>query len=118
MVNFPEYYINFYKDTAGRDRIMEFLDSLQEKPRSKVVRAMILLKKDPWPPYPHSSHIKNRDFRELRVLHGGNYYRCFYRVYNKIVFVAHAIVKKSNKIDKNDIEIAHRRFIEYKKKIK
>lgn len=85
--------------------IDDFIVSLEEATQSKVFRYLDLLEKLGYglrPPY--SKQIMSNLF-ELRI-RGVQEVRILYTFYNDVAVLLHGFVKKSEKIPKNDIELA------------
>ncbi len=63
-----------------------------------------------------ASHVKelSREIWELRPEYDGIEYRFYFGIAGTVVVYVHAIVKKQQKAIRNDIEIAERRFDEWK----
>jgi phage-related protein len=62
---------------------------------------------------PYSRKINNR-LRELRILHGSDYYRILYcAVPDRQFLLLHGVKKKTNKLSPQDIKVAENRLERY-----
>lgn len=63
-----------------------------------------------------SSHLKKieSEIWELRPEYGGTEYRLFFGIHGDSFVFTHAIVKKRQKTARSDVELAQRRFDEWK----
>lgn len=109
------YEINFFTLKNGNVPIEEFLDSLNEKMLTKVVRSIQLLSeygKDL--SMPHSAYVKDGIF-ELRVKLASNIVRLFYFFdKGKIIILTNGYYKKQQKVSKKDLNLAIKYMSEYK----
>jgi phage-related protein len=64
---------------------------------------------------PHSKHVVGNIF-ELRI-RGIQEVRLFYSIHKNMALVGHGIVKKTNKLNQSDIELAKKRISERLKTI-
>ena len=101
----------FYSDDYGYEPVREFILSLDEKRRGKVLQMIQMLSEfGPNLPFPYSSQIEGK-LREMRVHHGKSQLRIIYYLKSEGVFMLlHAFEKKSQKISGNDIRIARERM--------
>ncbi|MGH3102531.1 MAG: type II toxin-antitoxin system RelE/ParE family toxin [Gaiellaceae bacterium] len=59
--------------------VAEFLENQQPKHRAKVLLAIDRIREfGPHLPFPHSSHVKDSEFRELRTSFAGQQFRVLY----------------------------------------
>jgi phage-related protein len=70
----------------------------------------------PPPPFPQTSQIAG-GLRELRCHTGGTLYRILYRRSHNLFVLLHAIRKDSRVIPRRDIEMAERRWLDFKEKM-
>ncbi|MCR4307424.1 MAG: type II toxin-antitoxin system RelE/ParE family toxin [Candidatus Berkelbacteria bacterium] len=92
---------------TGRDRklVEEFIDSLDEDTRSKVIRMLDLLKKHGHLlRMPYSKKISSNLF-ELRI-RGKIDVRIFYSFVHKYIYLIHAFVKKTQNTPDRELETA------------
>ncbi len=83
----------------------DFIDSLDTKMKTKVLRTIMLLTKfGGFLKEPHSKKLKGYDLYELRVKLASNIVRLFYfHDNNKIYVITSGFIKKTNKTDKKMI---------------
>jgi phage-related protein len=103
--------------TAGDDRnpVRDFIKSLEEKDRLKVLNLLHALKEHgPALRMPHSRKMKNSDrLFELRT-RGRNHHRIFYAFYTgQTVVILHGFTKKTLKTPKKELETAEARMEMY-----
>ncbi len=86
----------------------DFIDTLDVKMKTKVLRTITLLAKfGAFLKEPHSKKLKGYDLYELRVKLGSNIVRLFYfHDNNKIYVITSGFIKKANKTDKKIIQKA------------
>lgn len=104
-----QFEVEFYQTATGKVPVKEFLNSLEEKPRAKLVSLMELLEEKGntlWEPY--SKEIAEK-ILELRCRQGSNIYRVLYFFYyhGKII-MTNGLVKKTQKTPRSVIELAQR----------
>jgi phage-related protein len=107
-------FTRFYRSPAGAEPVREFLRSLPRDARLKCGRYMQQLE---WQGLGlRTSHLKKltREIWELRPEYEGIEYRLYFGVNGSEVVYVHAIVKKQQKAARGDIELAQRRFDEWK----
>ena len=105
-----KFEIEFYKTAKGKEPIVEFLDSLDNKMAAKMVGLMeILEEKGTELRMPYSEHLEDGIF-ELRCKQGSNITRVlyFFFVGRKIV-VTNGFVKKTQKTPSKEIKLAKER---------
>jgi phage-related protein len=108
----------FYRDEKGRSPVREFLrSSLSAQNRDTVsdqIDAMNGLQDDRPPlPFPKTSQIDG-GLRELRCHCGSSLFRILYRRSGNLFVLLHVVQKDSRKIPRRDIELAQRRWRDYK----
>lgn len=92
---------------TGRDQklVKEFIDSLDEDTKSKVIRMIDLLKKHEYLlRMPYSKKISSNLF-ELRI-RGKIDVRIFYSFVNNFIYLTHAFVKKTQTTPNRELETA------------
>jgi phage-related protein len=67
----------------------------------------------PPPPFPHTSQIAG-GLRELRCHAGSTLYRILYRRSGNLLVLLHVIHKDSRRVPRRDIDLAERRWDEFK----
>lgn len=95
----------------------QFLAELEVKMRAKAFRSLALLEHfGPQLPMPHAKQLVGYDLHELRVRQGSNICRLFYFFdHEAIIVVTSGYRKKSDRIDRREIEKAlrlKRRYLE------
>lgn len=109
-----EWIVEFYRDERGKEPVAEFLDSLPDSARAKVVRYMellatygVLLKE------PYTKQIKGK-LREIRVKDERGAVRVFYFGFSERRFIfLHGFIKKTDKTPGGEIEIAEKRMKDF-----
>lgn len=99
--------IDFYKNVDGLCPIQEFLDSLDNKMRAKLLRTVMLLEQNGNElREPYSKHLDDGIF-ELRVKQGSDITRAlyFFVVGHKII-LTNGFIKKTQKTPKGEIDLA------------
>ena len=105
----------YYEDRHGRSEVKDFIRSLSELPRDKVIRAI-----NPLVEFGLGTHLLNTKklvgtpLWEVRVL-GKDSIRIFFAVVvNGIVLILHGFVKKTQKTPNREISVAIKRLEEWK----
>lgn len=106
--------INFYKDSKGKEPIKEFLISLSDEGRAKVLKLLgmiktygVLLKE------PYTRQVKDK-IRELRTNDKYGEIRILYFAYTgRTIVLLHGFIKKTEKTPTGEIEIAEKRLKDY-----
>lgn len=109
-----KWKIVYYKTLRGTDRVYDFINSLDEKAKSKIVNAMNLLEEFGVKlGLPHVKKLIGTPLWELRIL-GGDNIRIFYvAITGKSFLLLHAFQKKRQKTGRREIKIAIERLREY-----
>jgi phage-related protein len=108
------YITRFYRTSAGAEPVREFLRSLPRDARLKCGRYMQQLE---WQGLAlRASHVKklSREIWELRPEYDGIEYRFYFGIVGTMVVYVHAVAKKRLKATRGDIDLAERRFDEWK----
>ena len=102
-----KYTVDFYRTPNGEEPVRTFLDSLDDKMRAKVIRAIGLLQTNgPNLRFPHSEHLDDGIF-ELRIQTNGNISRVLYFfIVGKRIILTSAFKKKSQKTPSSEIRLA------------
>jgi phage-related protein len=107
----------FYRDGTGREPVREFLEALDEDSQAaiehQIGRLNLLSDTTPHLPFPHSSQVDG-ELRELRCHYGRELYRILYRRSERLIVLLHVFAKRSAKIDRRDIRVAHERWEDFK----
>ncbi len=106
--------IEYYAATNGQIPVKEFVEALNVKERAKVARTIDLLEEFGINlGMPYAEHVEG-ELWELRARLSHNRYRIIYFLNTGDVFVMlHGFVKKTQRISKNEIEIAKTRLRDY-----
>ncbi|MBO4781847.1 MAG: type II toxin-antitoxin system RelE/ParE family toxin [Lachnospiraceae bacterium] len=113
------FEVEFYKTATGKEPVVEFLDSLDEKMTAKLVGLMeILEEKGTELRMPYSEYLDDGIF-ELRCKQGSNITRAlyFFFVGHKII-ITNGFVKKTQKTPAKEIQIAKERRADWIKRHK
>ena len=108
------FRIEFYETEDGKQPIIEFLDSLDNKMAAKLVGLMELLEeKGTDLRLPYSSYLEDGIF-ELRCKQGSNVTRLLYFFYEgNIIVVTNGFVKKTQKTPRNELNLAKKRRLDW-----
>lgn len=111
----------FYRDADGRQPVLEYLDSaLALKARQHVIKQIKAMNglADDFPPlaFPQTSQIEG-PLRELRCHSGSALYRIFYRRSASLFVLLHIIRKEGRTVPRQDVELAQRRWREFKRRM-
>lgn len=107
--------IDYFKTSAGREPVQEFIDDLQEKTRTRVYHTIELLAEfGPILKMPHAKKVIGTPLWELRVL-GEASLRFFYVAkIGQSFLILHGFTKRRQKTPKKEIKTALERLREYK----
>ena len=102
-----EYEIVFYMNDKGEMPVVEFLDSLDDKMRAKMLLSIRIIKENgPMIRLPYSEELEDGIF-ELRAKSGTNISRILYFfVVGKKIVLTNGFIKKTQKTPKKEIEKA------------
>ena len=108
------YIINFFKKQDGSGPVEEFLDSLDNKMRAKILLAIALLETNgPQLREPYSKPLGDGIF-EIRAKQGNNITRTLYFFYDgKQIILTNGFVKKTQKTPSAEIQRAKKYRAEY-----
>ena len=105
------YVIEYVESGSGRCRVAEFIDGLEPETQAKIDVEFDLLEEfglEVGGPYVRKVD-KKYNIWELRVIHGGRWYRFFLVTRpGRRIIVLHAYQKKGNRIPKPELDIARR----------
>lgn len=109
-----EFEIVFYDKPDGSEPVKEFLLSVDDKMRARMMRTIELLAKNGTAlRMPYSEHIVDGIF-ELRAKVGSDISRVLYFfVIGRRIVLTNGFVKKTQKTPKNEIELAKKYRNEY-----
>jgi phage-related protein len=100
-------FVNFYKTSALKCPVMDFLDSLPGKAAQKVTWVLNLIEEIDIVPIKYLRKLSPYDIWEVRIDFSGNTYRILSFMYNNSQLVlTHGFTKKTQKTPLNEIEKA------------
>jgi len=107
----------FYFKEGTRQPVREFVDSTSPKVKAKILRNLQLLAEFGVElGFPLVSNI-DRNIWELRTIYQGNQYRILFSVISgQIILLTHGFQKKTQRISKQDIDLARKRLRQYLEK--
>ena len=113
----PEFNTIFYEKEDGSEPAKDFLLSLDYKMRAKVIRLLEMLQKNGNAlRLPYSEELEDGIF-EIRAKVGSDISRLLYFFdKGKIVILTNGLVKKTQKVPKQDIETAKKYRADYLKR--
>ncbi len=114
MADEKEWKLEFYTDASGSSPVIEFLGTLDSKTRARFRWSMEQLRvRNVQARAPLVKHLDG-DLWELREESKTNIYRVIYFFYTgrRIVFL-HGFQKKTQKTPTREIEMAHRRHLDF-----
>ncbi|HAS18013.1 MAG TPA: type II toxin-antitoxin system RelE/ParE family toxin [Nitrospiraceae bacterium] len=106
--------VEFYRDMAGKEPVKDFLNSLSESARAKVVKSIemlveygVLLKE------PYTRQVRGK-IRELRIKDSQGAIRVLYFTYTgKRFILLHGFIKKAEKTPVKDIVLTEKRMNDF-----
>lgn len=109
-----QWIVEFYRDAAGREPVVEFLENLPERTQAKIIRSIellstygVLLKE------PYTKQVRGK-IREIRVTDTIGAVRILYFGWTDGRFILlHGIIKKTNKTPARAIDIAEKRMKDF-----
>jgi phage-related protein len=111
----------YFRDEDGREPVREFLRSTLDPQARRLVKNQIeqmnKLRDDLPPlPFPITSQIEG-GLRELRCHSGSALYRVLYRRSDNLFILLHMIRKDSSAVPRRDVQLAQRRWRDYKRRM-
>lgn len=107
----------YYRDRRGRQPVDEFIETLPPKVQATLDLAIDRLNdldpREPPPAFPATSQVEG-ELRELRCHHGAELYRVLYRRSGNLFVLLHMIRKRSGKLPRGEIDLAQRRWDDFK----
>jgi len=82
----------------------------------QIGRLNLLTPANPHLPFPHSSRVEG-ELRELRCHYGRELYRILYRLSANLLVLLHMFRKDTGKLPTREIEIARRRWVDFKERM-
>lgn len=109
-----KWHLTYWKNSRGISPVFDFISQLSEKAVAKVYHALNFLEEfGPRVGLPHTKKIIGTKIWELRIL-GSDNIRVFYVLTkDNSVLVLHGFIKKRQKTDKKEIDIARTREEEW-----
>lgn len=109
-----KWKIDYYETENGKVPVLEFIDALDAKAKSKVINALDLLEEFGIKVgLPKVGKIRGTELWELRIL-GKDNIRIFYVTkVGKSFLLLHGFIKKKQKTDTREIKIALERLKDY-----
>ena len=110
----PGFNVDFFRKEDGRRPVQEFLDSLDEKDRAKLLRSVALLEEyGPQLREPYSKPLGDGIF-ELRAQQGNDILRALYFFFvGRQIILTNGFVKKTKKTPRSEIALAKKYRREY-----
>jgi phage-related protein len=111
----------FYRDDSGRQPVKDFLRSELTRKARHLIEEQIeemngLSDNLPPPPFPQTSQIAG-PLRELRCHSGSTLYRILYRRSGNLFVLLHMIRKYGRAVPRRDVELAQRRWRDFKQQM-
>jgi phage-related protein len=107
----------YYRGADGSEPVREFVAGLDERSRvvllNQIDRLNLLSDSVPHLPFPHSSQVEG-ELRELRCHVGSELYRVLYRRSERLLLLLHIFRKKTKKLPEGEVEMARRRWQNFK----
>ena len=109
-----KWKILYYKTSQGTDPVHDFIDSLDEKIKAKIIDALDLLEEfGVRLGLPHAKKLTGTPLWELRVVGSGNIRIFYVAVISKTFLLLHGFQKKKQKTNRKEIKIAIFRLKEH-----
>jgi phage-related protein len=108
-----DWRVIFYKDKNGNEPVKNFILEQPEGAIGEIIHVFDLLYRfDLSLGLPYVEKVKGKLW-SLRIKHSSDYYRILYFAFSGKKFILlHAVKKKSDKLQKGDIELAIKRMNE------
>ena len=110
----------FYRAPDGAEPVDEFIETLDSNRQAaidfQIDRLNMLTTANPHLPFPHSSQVEG-ELRELRCHYGRELYRILYRRSANLIILLHMFRKDTAKLPQREIEIATRRWENFKERM-
>jgi len=118
MIYIQKWKIELYKTESGEYPVLNYIQSLSPKQRTKIERGIDLLELyGIFLPFPYKRKIlgyRYKNLWELRIRFGENRFRIVYFLYRENIFIlVNAFSKKERKGPKNELEIARSRMMDF-----
>jgi phage-related protein len=110
----------YYRAPDGSEPVRDHVAGLDARRRvvlqNQLDRLNLLTERLPHLPFPHSSQIEG-ELRELRCHVGAEHYRVLYRRSERLIILLHIFRKKTKKVPAGEIEVARRRWDDFKERM-
>ena len=108
----------YYRDRGGSEPVNEFIEALPAKQAAKIdfyVEQYLNGQPVAAPPvgYPITSQVRG-ELRELRVRFASTYFRLLYQRSENLQILLHIFEKDTRQLPESEIEVAERRFADFK----
>jgi phage-related protein len=108
----------YYRERGGSEPVNEFIEALPARQAAKIdfyVEQYLNGQPVAVPPvgYPITSQVRG-ELRELRVRFANTYFRLLYQRSENLQILLHAFEKDTRQLPEGEIEIAERRFADFK----
>lgn len=107
--------VKYYKTSSGRHVVLEFIEDLSRGLREEFFETIAMLENGEILKMPLSKPLSNiaNGLHELRFKDRTGIYRVFYYLkINQVIYLLHALKKKTEKIPSKEIGIIRRRLKE------
>lgn len=103
--------VSYFKSENGKCPIQEFLDSLDNKQQSKVLRYFLLLKQYGLTPVmPHVKKLTGTPLWEIRILGKDSIRIIYFSPHKESIVILHGFLKKTKKTPPKELSIALKRY--------
>lgn len=108
------FKVDFYEKLDGFCPVCEFLDSLDDKMRAKLLRLIMLLEENGYELREPYSKVLGDGIFEIRAQQGNNITRVLYFfISGKRIILTNGFVKKTARAPKAEIELAKKYRMDY-----
>jgi len=109
VTNIPRFQVKFYKTDAGKEPAREWLLSLSQEDK-KTIGEDIKTVQFGWPIGMPVSRKVSKDLWEVRSNLHNKIARVIFTVEGSTIVLLHGLIKKTQKLPQNDLDIAKRRL--------
>lgn len=112
---FRGYRASPYKATQGTTPVYDFINTLDEKVKAKIIDTIDMLEEFGirLGGLPHAKKLSGTPLWELHVVGSGNIRIFYITIVNKTFLLLHGFQKKKQKTDKKEIKTALKRLMEH-----
>jgi phage-related protein len=101
--------VHFFQSDSGRSYVREWLLGLASEDR-KIIGEDLKTVEFGWPiGMPVAEKLEAELWATRSILSGKRYSRVIFTIYGKYMVLLHGFIKKSNKIERNDLRVARKR---------